>query len=526
MTIGPRTGAASSGETQEIRGQIRGSGLLLVGRLLAVAVHLGAQVVVVRYLSKSGFGAFAYGLSIALVAQTLAAFGLDRAISLVVPVYHERRDYRKLFGTIALVVGTIVCFGLVIVAVVYGLHFLAGGSVTREPEAASLLLVLILLAPVQALDSTLAGLYAVFGSARAIFLRTYVLVPLLRLGAVALMVFSGAGVTFLAAGYVLAAVVGVAVYTPVLRQLAAEAAAHGVSPRDIEVPFREVLSLTLPLLTTSFVWVAIASTDAILLERFRGTAEVGEFRAIQPAAELNQFVIFAFTPLFAPLAARLFARENRAAVNDLYWQTAAWIATLSFPIVVATALFAEPVTTTLYGSRYADSAAYLAILAVGYYVQCALGFNGITLSVFRAVRYIVPLNVLAVVVNLGANLALIPRYGAMGAAIGTSCTLLAHNILKQAALRRATGLSFFDRRYVRVYAAIVAGFVVVLAWTRLGADDLVLQVPVAAGVCVAVALVSLRRLDVLETFPEAARLLASVRALVRTVPAAPGARPD
>jgi O-antigen/teichoic acid export membrane protein len=480
---------------------------------VALAVNLAAQVIIVRYLSKAGYGAFAYGLSIALVGQAIASFGLDRAISLFAPVYHERRDYPKLFGTIALVIGTILGVGLILVAVVYVLHAVSGGSVTKDPQAASLLLVLILLAPVQALDATFSGLYAVFGSARAIFLRTYVLAPFLRIAVVGLLVLTGSSATFLAAGYVAAAAVGVVVYVPVLRQLAAEAAAYGASVRDIEVPAREILSLTVPLLTTSLVWVAIASTDAILLEWFRGTAEVGAFRAILPAAELNQFVIFAFTPLFAPLAARLYARQNHTALNDLYWQTAAWIAALSFPILVVTALFAEPVTTTLYGSRYSESATYLAILAVGYFVQSALGFNGITLSVFRAVRYIVPLNVLAVLVNVGVNLALIPRYGALGAAIGTCGTLLFHNLLKQAALRRTTGLAFFDARYGAVYALIGLGFGVVLVWTRLVTSEVALQLPVAAAVCAAVVALSLRRLAVFETFPEAARLLGPARAL-------------
>lgn len=493
---------------------------------MALAVNLAAHVVIVRYLSKADYGAFAYGLSIALVGQTLAVFGLDRAISLFVPIYHERRDYRKLFGTIALVVGTILAIGLAIIAAVYVMHALAGGSVTKDPQTASLLLVLILLAPVQALEATFSGLYAVLGRARAIFLRTYVLAPILRITVVGLVVLTGSSATFLAAGYVVAAVVGVAVYAPLLRQLAAEAAAHGASVRDIEVPAREILSLTIPLLTTSLVWVAITSTDAILLEWFHGTAEVGAFRAIQPAAELNLFVIFAFTPLFAPLAARLFARENRAALNDLYWQTAAWIAALSFPILIVTAVFAEPVTTTLYGSRYAESASYLAILAVGYYVQSALGFNGITLSVFRVVRYIVPLNVLAILVNIGANLVLIPRHGALGAAIGTSGTLVAHNLLKQAALKRTTGLSFFDARYMAIYAAITLGFAGVFVWTRLVTSDLVLQLPVAAAVCIAVVVLSLRRLAVLETFPELARLLAPIRALFGGAHPSPGGRPD
>jgi O-antigen/teichoic acid export membrane protein len=148
------------------------------------------------------------------------------------------------------------------------------------------------------------------------------------------------------------------------------------------------------------------------------------------------------------------------------------------------------------------------------------------LSVFRVVRYIVPLNVLAILVNIGANLVLIPRHGALGAAIGTSGTLVAHNLLKQAALKRTTGLSFFDARYIAIYAMIGLGFAGVFVWTRFVTSDLVLQLPIAAAVCIAVVALSLRRLAVLETFPELARLLAPVRALFGGTHPSPGGRPD
>ena len=46
------------------RRQIRGSTLLLVGQLLAKGVNFGVQVLIVRYLSKSDYGALAYALSI------------------------------------------------------------------------------------------------------------------------------------------------------------------------------------------------------------------------------------------------------------------------------------------------------------------------------------------------------------------------------------------------------------------------------------------------------------------------------
>ena len=40
---------------------------------------------------------------------------------------------------------------------------------------------------------------------------------------------------------------------------------------------------------------------------------------------------------------------------------------LAFPIFLATACFAQPLTIFLYGARYASSAPILAILSLGYF---------------------------------------------------------------------------------------------------------------------------------------------------------------
>ena len=42
---------------------VRGSSLLMSGRLISLAINFAAQVVIVRYLSKSGYAAYALALT-------------------------------------------------------------------------------------------------------------------------------------------------------------------------------------------------------------------------------------------------------------------------------------------------------------------------------------------------------------------------------------------------------------------------------------------------------------------------------
>lgn len=486
--------------------QIRGSSLLLAGRMLSMAINFAVQILIVRYLSKSDYGAFAYGLSIVALGASFATFGLDRAITRFVSIYDEQRAYDKMFGTIVMVVGTVVALGLTTVLLAYGLQGFVAGSLIHDQRAVSLLLILIILSPIQALDTLLLGMFAVFSRPRAIFFRKNVLAPGLRLAVVLVLVLGHTGVFFLVTGYVVSAGVGVAIYTVVLyRALRDLGLYRHFSFGTIAFPAREVFGFTIPVLTSDLVYTVMNSSDAILLGHFGSASDVAAFRVIQPAAQLNQLVMSSFTLLFTPLAARLFARNDRGGINKLYWQTAVWMAILSFPVFTLTFSLANPITVALYGGRYEASATYLALLSFAYYFNAAVGFNGLTLKVFGRLRYIVVINVLAAAVNIGINLLLIPRYGALGAAIGTSSTLVAHNLLKQAGLRLGTGISLFQRASVKVYLTIVAGALLLLAVQLTLSPSLLVGLALAAITSFAVIGLNRRSLRVGERFPELLR---------------------
>lgn len=489
------------------RRQIRGSSLLLAGRMLSLVVNFATQVLIVRYLSKTDFAAFAYGLSIVTLGESVAVLGLDKAISRFLPIYEERRQYDKLFGTLLMVAGSVLSVGLAFVLLAFGLHGFAGGQLGSDAQALTVILILICMSPIQALDDILMGTFAVFSKPRAIFFRRYVLAPGLRLAAIVLIVLSGNGVSQLALGYVIAGGVGVALYIVMLMQtLRADRLLAHLHVRSLSFPAREVYGFALPLITVDLLFVVMNTTNVWMLERFGSAADVADYRVVQPAARMNLLVMTSFALLFTPLASRLFARGDREAVRELYWRTAAWIAVFSFPIFALTFASAHQLTVALFGGRYAASAPIMSLLALGYYFNAALGFNGLTLRVYGLVRYIVLISVAAAVANVSVNLLLIPPYGAIGAGAGTCATLVLHNVLKQAGLRKGTGIGVFDGEHARVY-----GMIVLTALALVGVTALLHPGPIAAVGLVAVAstvLLVLTRdtLRVGDMFPELLRI--------------------
>src|SRR4029453_76964 len=102
---------------------------------------------------------------------------------------------------------------------VVGSRELLPGAVVSDPQAAALLTILIILAPIQAADNLFGGALAVFARARSIFVRNYLVGPPLRLAVVILLITAGAGVTFLAIGYVISRLLGVGLYPVFLWQV-------------------------------------------------------------------------------------------------------------------------------------------------------------------------------------------------------------------------------------------------------------------------------------------------------------------
>jgi O-antigen/teichoic acid export membrane protein len=488
------------------RRQIRGSSLLLAGVFVSRAVNFATQIIIVRYLSQEGYGAFAYALSIVAIFDSLALFGLDRAITRFVPIYHEHGEHNKLFGTLIMVIGTILSLSILIIGVFYGFQHLILQSFIKDNLSMGILMIMIFMIPFDALDELLIGLFAVFSKPSAIFFRKNVLAPGLKLGVVLLLVLVKSNVYFLTAGFLIAGASGLVIYSFLLfRILRDQGLFSHFNIKSINMPWREVFSFTIPLLTSELVYVVMNSMDAVLLARFKTTVDIASFRAVQPTAMLNQMVMTSFATLFTPLAARLFARKDREGINNLYWQTGTWIAVISFPIFALTFSLSKPITILLYGNRYENSAIILSLLSLGYYFNAATGFNGLTLKVYGKLKYIVILNVATAIANLAINLLLIPRYGALGAAVGTTTTLLIHNILKQTGLRMGTGINVFDWRYLRTYIIIILASAGLLVTERLFHLSVYFEIALAGLVSLLVLWLNRHKLDVHQTFPELLR---------------------
>lgn len=500
---GPVAGVQRPTSEQESSAGLRGSTVLLGGRLFSVLVGIATQIVLVRNLPTAEFGLFALGLAVVAAVRIVVSLGHNRTISRFFSLYRERQDAGRLVGTLVMEAALISVLGLVAAAAAVVTWWLGG----REGGGlVGLLAFFLLLAPLEALEELLENLFAAYGRVGVIVVRQHLVAPLLRLGVVVGLALSGAGVVFVALGYLLATAVGLALYAVVLRTLLREdeVLRQRAGPRSY--PAREVFGYSLPLLSTELVYLSTSSLNAVLLGASRGPASVGALRAVQPFVDANLLVRRQFHRLFLPLASVLHDRGEAAGLREAYWRSAAWVAVLSFPLFLVTGPLATQLVSFLLGERYAGSAPYLLLLATASYVNAALGFNAEVLQAVARLRYLVCVNVTTAAVALGgAALTAIP-FGALGVAVTTAAALVVQNVLNQAGLRGVLGSGLPPRPYRRVYVAVVAGAAAAFGLEAALAPSLPVGVLGAAVLSLLVLTASRRALDVTSAFPALGRI--------------------
>jgi O-antigen/teichoic acid export membrane protein len=501
----PEEPVSSTADVAPTQQHIRGSSLLLGGRFVSLALALVTETALVRLLSKTDYGALAFALSVVAIGGTAAALGLDKSAGRFVPIYEEEGRSDRVMSSIATMTAAMLLAGLALMVPLLVLGDRLPEELVGRGETLVLVLFVAALIPLSALSSLAVALLTIFIPPRALLFQRYVFAPGIKLLAIGAALVLSDSVELVAVAYVFSAAAALALYSATLvRILWRRRLLSQVRPRLMAHTAREIIPFTLPLMSTDVVFVLRTSLLIVALQAISGSIASAEYRAVVPLAQQNTLVLDTFAFLFVPLAARLYARRDRAGVHDLYWRSAVWVAVMNFPVFAATFALAGPITILLYGEQYASSAPVLAVLALGFYANAALGFNGITLRVYGRVRFLVVAEAMSVVVGVALGLVLIAYAGALGAAFSFLATMLLQNVLYQFGMYRIGLVKRSDTRVIRTYAGIVVCALGLFALQSATGMPLIVGLGIAFWLWIAIIYVNRDHLQIAETFPELA----------------------
>jgi O-antigen/teichoic acid export membrane protein len=475
--------------TQQFRSQVghisRQSGVFFAGTIFTTAFGYVFKVYLARVLGAEALGIYALGITLIGFIGIFNTLGLPPSAMRFVAAYQAAGKFKELHALLWRGAGLLLAANVVLAAVLltFG-RFLA----VRFYHSPALVQYLPLFA-LMMLFSVLTTFYGkVLAGYHDIKLRTLIVSfvgsPLNMLMAVVL-VAAGMGLR----GYLWAQILSGALVCLMLliavRQFTPASARFFGQPGSS--PEKAVWSFSGAMLGVGFLEFAMTQVDKIALGFYRGAREVGIYSVAAAVVVYVPLVLSSVNQIFAPTISDLHTRGDHALLARLFQSLTKWVVGLTMPLAIVIIVFARPFMR-IFGPDFEAGWPILIIGTLGQLVNCGVGSVGYLLLMSGNEKRLIKVQIAMAVMMVACSAALVPVWGIVGASVAASLTNVGMNAWNLLEVRKALGISPYNRGYLRLLPPTVVALAVTLALKKYSylfhRDWLAIGITLALAYCI------------------------------------------
>jgi O-antigen/teichoic acid export membrane protein len=437
LPAGPvaRLKAAFAGGTSEASVTRRLAGTIFVIRVISAAFAYLSQILLARWMGGSDYGIYVYVWTWVLLLGSLMDFGISASAQKIIPEYRTRGEGALLRGFLAgsrwmtFVVSAAVSVLLAAVVKLLSPWIEAGAIVPLYIGCLTL--------PAFVVANTQDGIarshdWMQLGLMPQFIVRQALIIGFtagffvlgFQLGATAAMVASAGAVWIAMIGQML-----------VLNRRLSRHIEPGPKAYDV----RGWLAISLPILLVESFYLLLSYTDVLVLQQFRPSEEVGIYFAVVKTLALVSFIHYAMSATTAHRFAEYNALGDKARLSAYVAHAINWTFWPSLAATMVLLAFGKPLLW-LFGPQFVLGYDIMFIAAIGLVVRAAIGPVERLLNMLGHQHICAVAYALAFAMNVALCVALVPRYGAHGAAAATSFSLTFETALLFWIVRRRLGL--------------------------------------------------------------------------------------
>ena len=196
----------------------------------------------------------------------------------------------------------------------------------------------------------------------------------------------------------------------------------------------------LPFALMAGLSVINSQADVLMLGFLSTPEDVGVYRVASRVASLVAFALMAVSAPLAPRVAELHTMGEHAEIQSLSSKAALATTALALPMA-ALLIFGGRWVLALFGTEFQQGAFVLSVLSLGQLVAAAMGVVSLLLSMTGHQKVVAKTLAITALLNVALNAALIPFYGASGAAVATTITFLAWSLALATAIRKRLNIN-------------------------------------------------------------------------------------
>ena len=441
--------AASGVDSKAMRSVAREGGWAGIFNLFGAAIRYGNNIILTRLLGAKLYGLYALANTVVTVITIPSSLGLPTSMVHFVASYAETGRWDKLRWVLKAAFRVVFFSSLLGVILVLALSPWASHSVFRKDgllmPLSGLAVALPFLSLYTVCSGGLQGLKAIRGKvfieriAHPLFFSI-----LLVVGGFWFRTLEYVLVCFFVAA---AAVLGLGLFWLMRRLKAIPAPAP--APPD----WKHLLSFSTPVMFMQFLNYFILWSDILVMGIFWDAKEVGIYAIASRLATAVSMPTEALGASLAPSFSGLTGKGDMAGLKRLFHTSTRWTLLLAGILCTGLVLGGLPILH-VFGKDFQAGFWALCILAGGQMFSACFGANGILITMSGHPKANMFNALFIGLGNLGLQLLLVPRYGAVGAATAAMLSMVILNITRAVELGFLLRLAPWDRTVRKPFAVL------------------------------------------------------------------------
>ena len=384
-------------------------GLVGVVRLIRNLRGLILLPVLTKALGAHGYGVWCLILAGISLMMPFIMMGLPSAMIRFLPAKTDRKEFSRGFFTVFF---TILFIGVVISLLIFLSSNFIGTALFQDASVIPIIKIASALIILEALNQTSLEAFRTFGQIKWYSVLT-TMQTFVEICLVSFFVLSGLGLS----GAVVALLITRGVI--LLLSLLLIIQHCGLRLPDPSA-LRPYLLFGLPLVPSVLFEVVVALSDRYVIEFFKGPAGVGIYSAAYALGSIVVFFIGPITYILSPTIFKLYDENKIDEVKTYLSHSLKYFLMLCIPSVLGVSILAKPLLYALTTPEFVTLGIFITpLVAFSMIFEGIRAIYGEVLMLFKRTKIFGTASIIAGLVNLALNIALVPYFGIVVAAFST-----------------------------------------------------------------------------------------------------------
>ena len=436
----------------------KNSGIMLIGLLLGRVLNFLSQIVFSKMLGLQGFGTYTYCSTLLTFLAGICLGGFSQTTVRYISVARANNNPTDIKIVIKLAMLVIVVLTVIVSSSIFFFRDYIATNLIGKPEIIPYLVWIAIGLPGLVMLTWLGFALRAFREVAAEAMIRHMLPPLLLLLIIGVfVVFLNMTVTWAITALLLSIFLTTGIgFIRLIRHWP-----QRVKTGTPATSHKQLLKFAAGIWLTRFSGLVRNQSDRLLIGTLSSLSQVGIYHAAYRIADFQTLAMGSFVPMFSTVIAEAHAQKDNAAMIHYYRMVVRWSLLITLPICLLCWIFAEPIMS-IFGTEFVKGVPVLMMIALASLIDSGVGPAGQFLQMIGREKLEMSFQSISAVLAIGLNIVLIPHYGSMGAAIGSSIAIVSLNAVRIATLRKFLGIFPYTKLTIKLLSVcITAG---IMSW--------------------------------------------------------------